>query len=133
MNGAGGAVRRVLLAVGGAVLLVVGLVLLALPGPGMLLVLAGLIALSAAFPRLERRLAPVRDQAMRAADSSVSSPLRIAGSALVGGVLIGAGVVWGRTPDLPFGGWPAGSALISSGIVLLALLVYSRCRAGRRP
>lgn len=133
MNGAGGAVKRVLLAVGGAVLLVVGLVLLALPGPGTLLVVAGLMALSAAFPRLERRLAPVRRQAMRAAGGSVSSPLRVAGSALTGAVLVGAGVVWGRMPELPFGGWATGSALISSGTVLLALLVYSRRRAGRRP
>jgi hypothetical protein len=29
-------------------------------------------------------------------------------------------------PDLPLGGWATGSGLILSGIVLCALLVYSR-------
>jgi hypothetical protein len=46
-----------------------------LPGPGLLLVLAGLIVLAAEFPALERYVDPVRDPAMKAAEDSVSSPL----------------------------------------------------------
>jgi hypothetical protein len=118
-------VKRVGLAVSGGLLLVIGVALLVLPGPGLLLVLAGLITLSTVFPRLERHLAPVRHRAMRAAEESVSSPLRIAFSVVVGAVLIGAGVVWTLYPDLPLGGWPTGSGLILSGLVLCVLLVYS--------
>lgn len=126
-------VKRAALAVLGAVLLAAGALLLVLPGPGMLLVFAGLVALSAAFPRLERRLEPVRTRALQAADAGVASPLHVAGSVLTAAVLLGAGVAWGLVPTLPMGGWATGSALISSGAVLIGLLVYSgRRRAARR-
>jgi len=122
----GNHLKRVLFTVAGVLLLVAGVALLVLPGPGLLLVLAGLVLLSAVFPRLERHLAPVRRRAMRAARQSVSSPLRIAASALVGAALVAGGVVWTVRPDLPLGGWPTGSGLIASGIVLGVLLVHSR-------
>jgi hypothetical protein len=117
--------KRVILTVAGALLLMLGVALLVLPGPGLLLVLAGLVLLSGVFPGLERHLAPVRRRAMRAARESVSSPLRIAASALAGAVLIGGGVLWTIEPGLPLGGWPTGSGLILSGLLLCALLVYS--------
>ncbi|MYR45166.1 PGPGW domain-containing protein [Streptomyces sp. SID5910] len=127
-------VRRVTLGVLGAVLVVVGAALLVLPGPGLLLVFAGVVLLSRAVPALDRFVAPARKQAMRAAEESVSSPWRIAGSALAGLCLIGAGLVWGLVPDLPFSGWGTGVSLILSGLVLFALLVWSyrRVHAGRR-
>ncbi len=126
-------VKRIGLTVGGGLLLLVGCALLVLPGPGLLLVLGGLVMLSAVFPRLERHLAPVRNRAMRAAEESVSSPLRVAASALVGAALIAGGVVWTLWPWLPLGGWPTGSGLILSGIVLAVLLVYSHRQVkGRR-
>lgn len=120
-------------AVIGGLLLVLGLALLVLPGPGLLLVLGGLILLSNAFPRLERYVGPVRARAMKAAEDSVSSRWRIAGSALAGSALIAAGIVWGLVPGLPFSGWQTGSSIIVSGIVLFALLIYSHRRInGRR-
>ena len=52
---------------------------------------------------------------------------------LTGGALIAAGVVWWLVPTLPLGGWPTGSSLILSGIILLALLAVSYRRVkGRR-
>jgi hypothetical protein len=125
--GGGKQVRRATIALGGAVVLLVGVALLVLPGPGLLLVLAGLLILASEFPALERHVDPVRDRAMKAAEDSVSSPLRIAGSVLVGLGLIAAGVVWGLKlfPWLPFPGWSAGSSLILSGLVLFALLGWS--------
>jgi uncharacterized membrane protein YhiD involved in acid resistance len=127
-------VRRVALGVLGAVLVVVGVALLVLPGPGLLLVFAGVVLLSRAVPALDRFVAPVRRQAMRAVEESVSSPWRIAGSVLAGLCLVGAGLVWGLVPQVPFAGWTTGASLIVSGLVLFALLVWSyrRVRAGRR-
>jgi len=119
-------------AVAGGVLLLVGLALLVLPGPGLLLVLAGLILLSNAFPRLERFVEPVRVRAMKAVEDSVSSRWRIAGSVVVGLALLASGVVWGLVPALPFSGWQTGSSIIVSGIVLFALLIYSHRRVARR-
>ncbi len=69
---------------------------------------------------------------MRAAEESVSSRWRIAGSTLVGLGLIGAGVAWGLVPRLPFSGWSTGGSLIVSGVVLFVLLVWSYRRL-RRP
>jgi Putative transmembrane protein (PGPGW) len=125
-------VKRLMAAVAGAVLVLAGTALLVLPGPGLLLVLAGLILLSSVFPALERHVGPVRAKALRATEESVSSPLRVTGSVLVGLVLVGAGVVWGLVRDLPFSGWATGASLILSGAVLLALLAYSYQRVRRR-
>ncbi|MBZ6136003.1 MULTISPECIES: PGPGW domain-containing protein [Streptomyces] len=127
-------VRRTLLGVLGALVLVVGVALLVLPGPGLLLVLAGVVLLARAVPALDRFVAPVRVRAMRAAEESVSSGWRIAGSVLVGVFLVVAGVVWGLVPGLPYSGWATGASLIVSGLVLFTLLVWSRRRvqAARR-
>ena len=120
-------VKRVTMSIVGGVILLIGVALLVLPGPGLLLVLAGLVILATEFPVLERHVDPVRDRAMKAAEDSVSSPLRIAGSVLAGLGLIAAGVVWGVRlfPWLPFAGWSTGSSLIVSGFVLFALLAWS--------
>jgi hypothetical protein len=97
-------------------------------------VFAGVVLLSRAVPALDRYVAPVRRQAMRAVEESVSSPWRIAGSVLAGLCLISAGLVWGLVPQVPFAGWGTGASLIVSGLVLFALLVWSyrRVHAGRR-
>ncbi|HKN97094.1 MAG TPA: PGPGW domain-containing protein [Pseudonocardiaceae bacterium] len=121
----GGSLRRGLVAVAGAVLLAVGVVLLVLPGPGLLLVLAGLLVLASEFPTVGRYVEPVRTRAMQAAAVSVSSPLRLAGSATVGLLLVAAGIVWGLVEWLPLSGWSTGSSLMLSGAVVLALLVWS--------
>ncbi|GAB3155875.1 PGPGW domain-containing protein [Amycolatopsis sp. NPDC004378] len=130
--GVGKQAKRVLITVAGAVLLVVGVLLLVLPGPGLLLVLAGLLLLASEFPALERYVDPVRERAMKAAEDSVSSPLRIAGSVLAGLALLAAGIVWGTVRSLPFSGWSTGSSLILSSAILFALLIWSYRRVKTR-
>lgn len=117
--------RRALALVGGVALLLIGIALLVLPGPGLLLVLAGLLILSDQFPAAARYVDPVRERAVRAAEESVASPVRIAGAALTAAALLAAGLFWGLMPELPFGGWPTGAGLILSSLLLVALLVYS--------
>jgi hypothetical protein len=131
---------RVLLATAGGLLVLVGVALLVLPGPGLLLVLAGLVLLSRAVPAVARLVEPVREQALAGAEASVSSRWRIAGSVLAGLGLITAGVLWGVRVFswLPFAGWSTGSSLILSGLILLALLDWSyrrveSMRARREP
>ncbi|MEV7077870.1 PGPGW domain-containing protein [Streptomyces sp. NPDC093516] len=125
----GNAVSRAVALVGGGALVLVGGALLVLPGPGLLLVLAGLLVLSRQFPAVGRYVDPVRARALRAAADSVSSPLRIAASALAGAGLLAAGLTWGLRPGLPFGGWTTGAGLVLSGSVLLVLLAWSHHRA----
>lgn len=132
--GIGKQTKRILITVAGAVLLLIGVAMLVLPGPGLLLVLAGLLVLASEFPALERYVDPVRDRAMKAAEDSVSSPLRIAGSVIVGLGLEAAGIIWGLRvfPWLPFPGWSTGSSLILSSVILFALLVWSYQRVKSR-
>ena len=120
-----GLARKVIFGLAGGLLVIAGVALLVLPGPGLLLVLAGLILLANAFPAVHRLVAPVRKRATQAMHESVSSPLRLAFSVGTGLVLITAGVVWGLWPSLPLGGWATGMSLILSGLILLGLLVVS--------
>jgi Putative transmembrane protein (PGPGW) len=124
--------KHLLHTVVGGMLVLVGVVLLVLPGPGLLVVLAGLLLLSSAFPRLERYVHPVRARAAKAAEDSVSSWWRIAGSVLTGAALIGAGLVWALVPGLPFGGWHTGSSIIVSGLILFAVLIYTGVQVRKR-
>ncbi|GAA4233768.1 hypothetical protein GCM10022254_37000 [Actinomadura meridiana] len=116
--------RGVMIVVGGAVLLT-GVALLVLPGPGLLLVLAGLLILAREFPTLDRYVEPVRERAVQAAEDSVTSWWRLTGSILTGLALLAAGVAWGVVEELPLSGWSTGSGLILSGIILFALLYWS--------
>ena len=111
--------------IAGGLLLVVGVALLVLPGPGLLLVLAGLLVLANGFPKAQKFVAPVEKRAMQAAEESVSSPLRMVFSIGTGVALMAAGVVWWVVPGLPLGGWPTGASLELSGLILLGLLVVS--------
>ncbi|WP_340558606.1 PGPGW domain-containing protein [Streptomyces sp. GSL17-111] len=122
-----GHVKRVVVGTVGGILLLTGIALLVLPGPGLLLVLSGLVLLAKAVPSLQRHVAPVRARAMKAAADSVASPWRIAGSVLAGLGLLASGLVvgLGLIPELPVSGWTTGASLIVSSAILFVLLVWS--------
>ena len=120
----------------GFVVVALGIVLMPLPGPGVLIVLLGVLILSTQFEWAERRVEQVRDAALRGAADSVKSWPRIALSVLGVVWLLGIGVVWILDPDSPSwwpiddrwwlpGGPTAGGTLIFSGLVAGGLLVYS--------
>ncbi|MFA1537931.1 PGPGW domain-containing protein [Actinomadura monticuli] len=131
--GYGRSAKRGAVLVGGGAVLVTGIALLVLPGPGLLLVLAGLLILAREFPAVDRYVEPVRERAIQAAEESVTSWWRLTGSILTGLALIGAGVAWGLVEVLPFSGWSTGSGLILSGFILFGLLYWSylRVKAGK--
>jgi hypothetical protein len=119
----------------GWALVLLGLAALILPGPGLLLLLAGLVLLSQEYEWAARRVEPVRKKAFDVARAGVSSPWRIATSALGSLALIAVGVFWWLDPeipevgpvgpDLPLGGWTTGSGIVISGLAALGLVVYS--------
>lgn len=134
MNG-GRHLRTVSITVGGWVLVVAGIVALVLPGPGLLLLLAGLVVLSQRYEWAERHVEPVKAKAFTVAKGGVASVPRILLSSAGAAALIAVGVFWWIDPripeigpigpDLPMGGWTTGLSVIFSGIVAAALLVYS--------
>jgi Putative transmembrane protein (PGPGW) len=133
--------KKLAITVGGWVLVVAGIVLIAIPGPGLLLVLAGLVVLANEYTWVQRFVEPVRRRAHRAAEESVSAWWRIIATALGGVWLVGLGVLWWVDPripriwifgpELPLGGWPTGSGLILSGFIVWGLLVHSIREFGR--
>jgi putative transmembrane protein PGPGW len=128
-------VRKTLLTLLGWVLVLAGVAALALPGPGLLLLLAGLIVLSQEYEWAERKVEPVKVQAFKVAKLGVSTWPRILMSTVMALGLIALGVVWWQDPevpeigpvgpDLPLGGWGTGSSLILSGVIAFGLVVYS--------
>ncbi len=124
-------------------LVVGGVAGLILPGPGLLMIFAGMAILSQQYEWAERRLEPVKQRALGAAQDSVETWPRILGSLAGGLMVLGFGVLWIVQPPPP-GWWPlgdswwllggvgAGLTLILSGLIALGLVVYSyrRFRAG---
>lgn len=143
------ALRKTWVTVAGWVLVVVGVIAMPLPGPGLLILLAGLIVLSQEYEWAERRVEPVKKKAFGVAKASVSSYPKILLSTLAACSIIAFGVFLGLDPEIPqmgtipelgpvgpieigpevpFGGWTTGSSVIFSGLVALAVLVYSVVR-----
>ena len=127
--------KKLAVTVVGWVLVVAGVVLIAIPGPGLLILLAGLVVLAGEYAWAQRFVDPVRVQALRAAEESVASWWRIVATLLGGAWLAGLGVLWWMDPQipriwilgpqLPLGGWPTGSGLILSAFIVWGLMVYS--------
>jgi Putative transmembrane protein (PGPGW) len=132
----------------GWVLLALGLAALVLPGPGLLLIAAGMAILSQQYLWARRRLAPIRARAMQAAAAGVRSWPAITISVLIALAGVAVGVVWGVSPPAPEwwplaerwwlpGGWGFGSSMIGSGCIALTLIGFSfwrfRIRESRQP
>jgi hypothetical protein len=133
-------VRKTGITILGWILVVVGLAALVLPGPGLLLLLSGLVVLSQEYEWAERRVEPVKAKAFDVAQAGVSTYPRIILSGLGALSLIAIGVFWWMNPEipevgpigpeLPVGGWATGSSLILSGLIAMGLLAYSVKRWG---
>lgn len=137
-------IRRVGIEVLGWLLIVLGLAALVLPGPGLLTLAVGLIVLSLRYAWAKRLLIPIRKKALDLAARSVQASRRIIGSVLGAVILCAIGIVWGVRPPAPSwwkwpetwwlpGGWGPGSTLIASGLIALALIIYSYRRFRTNP
>ena len=128
--------KRVALEVVGWVLVLGGIAALVLPGPGLLAIFAGLVVLSQQYEWAERRLEPVKRQALESASDSVQTWPRISLATLGASMIVGFGVLWLAQPDAPswwpvakkwwlYGGWAPGITLVLSGLFAMAMIVYS--------
>jgi len=141
------AARRIVLETLGWILVVAGIAALVLPGPGLLMVFAGLALLSQQYDWAERRVEPVKERALKAAAEGVETVPRIVMSVVFALLLVAVGVLWIWSPAAPGwwpvdeswwlrGGWGTGATQVGSGLIALATIVYSVRRfriRGERP
>jgi uncharacterized protein (TIGR02611 family) len=131
-----GAAKRIGLEVLGWTLLVVGVIAIPLPGPGLLMMAGGIILLSQQYEWAERRVEPIKREALRGAANSVETWPRIIAALTMIALIIAAGVLWFVGPEAP--GWwpvsdrwwlPGGKATsisqFFSATLAIALLVWS--------
>ena len=124
--------RKAAVSVVGVVILAAGVVMLVLPGPGLLVVLLGLVVLGSEYDWAARRIDTVKDKALDTADNAARSPFQLAVGALGALSLIAVGLALGLVDSLPFSGWATGGSIIFSGLIAAGTLVYSvwRVRSG---
>src|SRR5437762_6341442 len=116
--------RRIALTIVGTVILAVGVVLLVAPGPGLLVILLGLIVFAVEYEWARRRLVTVRDKARSAAEKAAASRVATASAVLFGIGAIGLGAVLIFTNLLPLGGVGTGVGAAVGGLTVLLTVAY---------
>jgi hypothetical protein len=136
-------VKKTLTFVAGWILVLLGLAALVLPGPGLLLLLCGLVLLATEYTWAKKWIDPVERRAVALAHANVQTRRAIFLSALAAIALLAVGIVWGLNPTipkfwifgpkLPFGGWGVGTTVTFSGVLAIGLLIYSVKRYRGKP
>ena len=136
--------KRIGLEVVGWTLVVAGIAALILPGPGLLMIAGGLVVLSQQYEWAERRVEPVKREALKGAARSVETWPRVVATALMAVVIAAAGVLWWTQPPVP-GWWPIGDrwwlpggkptsiSQFASSLIVVVLLVWSFRRFHGKP
>jgi uncharacterized protein (TIGR02611 family) len=132
----GRAAKRIVLEVVGWVLVVAGIAALVLPGPGLLMIAAGLVILSQEYEWAERRVEPIKRKALRGAAEGVETNTRVAISTAFALGLLACGALWLWNPPIP-GWWPfpdwtwlpggpaTGVTQVLSAFIALGLIAWS--------
>ena len=118
--------KTAVVAVLGGLLTLAGVALLVLPGPGFVLVAAGLALLATRFPWAKKPLDYAKDKAQQGVEEVAKSPLRAAGAVLAALVLVVLGVLALAGVDLPFVNAFTAVVLILSGLFLVGTVVFAR-------
>ncbi len=122
-------VKRAVVAVLGVALLLIGVALLVLPGPGFLLIAAALALLATQFEWAKRPLDYAWDKAQVGIDEVGRSRFRTALSMLSALVLVAIGVLDLAGIDIPWVNTLTAAMLILSGLILVGTIVYALRRA----
>lgn len=123
--------KRYVVAVLGVALTLVGVALLVLPGPGFVLVAAGLAVLATEFEWAKRPLVYAKGKAELGLAQVRENRLQAASAVLFGVGLLAVGVLGVAGVDIPFVSVLSGALLVLSGLFLLGTLVYARSQRGR--
>ena len=118
--------KTAVVAVLGGLLTLAGIALLVLPGPGFVLIAAGLAVLATRFSWAKRPLDYAKDKAQEGVEEVARSPWRAAGAVLAALALIAVGVLALAGVDLPFVNAFTAVVLILSGLFLVGTVVFAR-------
>jgi uncharacterized protein (TIGR02611 family) len=119
-------VKTVVVAVLGGLLTLAGIALLVLPGPGFVLVAAGLAVLATRFSWAKKPLDYAKDKAQQGIEEVARSPWRAAGAVVAALALVVLGVLALAGVDLPFMNAVTAVVLILSGLFLIGTVVFAR-------
>ena len=116
--------RRIAVTVVGTVILAVGVVLLAAPGPGILVILLAVAVFAIEFEWARRHLVTARALAQSAAERTAASRIATAAAVLFGVGAIGLGGVLIFTDVLPLSGAGTGAGVALGGLTVLVTTAY---------
>jgi uncharacterized protein (TIGR02611 family) len=135
--------KRFAVTILGAALLAVGLAMMVLPGPGILLIVAGLAVLATEYVWARTLLVKARKQAEAVQTAAVASPARTAGSVVFALALVAVGILMLVIEDVS---WPVlasildkvwgpltGGILVVTGLILLTTTVLTVRAAKGQP
>lgn len=117
--------RRIAVTAVGTVILVVGVILLVAPGPGLLVIAVALAVFAIEYEWARRRLAVVRKHARSAARQAAASRAATFCAVLFGVGAIGLGAVLIFTDVLPLSGAGTGAGAAVAGMTVLVTVAYS--------
>lgn len=138
------AAKRIGLELVGWILVLAGIAALVLPGPGLLMLAGGLVILSQQYEWAERKVEPIKREALRGAAKSVETWPRIVMTATLIAALVAAGVLWFVGPETPRwwplsdtwwlpGGKATSISQFASALIALVLMVWSYRRYHGKP
>ncbi len=122
----GSPAKKVGVAIVGGILTLAGIAALVLPGPGFVLVAAGLAVLGTQFRWARRPLKYAKDKAQEGINEVARSKPRAAFAIACGAALLLVGILGVVGLDIPFLTVASGVLLVLSGLFLLATVVYAR-------
>jgi len=133
--------RRFAVTIVGVTLLLLGAAMTVLPGPGILVIVAGLAVLATEYVWARRLLARTRQQAVKAQEAAVANPMRMVASLAFAVALAGLGLLMAAVPRVS---WPVladvldvvwrpvtGGILVVTGVVLATTTVLTFRHAER--
>jgi hypothetical protein len=119
-------VKTVVIAALGGLLTLAGIALLVLPGPGFVLVAAGLAVLATRFAWAKKPLDYAQDKAVAGVEEVGRSPWRAAGAVLAALALVAVGALVLAGVELPFTNAFTALVLVISGLFLVGTVVFAR-------